>query len=106
MRFIAFIVVILTVAPYSANSQEVAPHQYTMLPADARFAIVQSQLAAKWTFRLDRFSGEVFQLVKTFDDSNVWEQMEVVGLPRVSTPLRPHFQIFTSGSPARHTFRL
>ena len=29
-------------------------HQHTVAPSNARFEIVQSELAAKWTFRLDR----------------------------------------------------
>ena len=38
----------------------------TLQPADGRFEIVQSPLAAKWTFRLDRHTGQVDQLVKDF----------------------------------------
>ena len=36
-----------------------SPHQYTSLPSAARFEILQSSLAAKWTFRLDRYYGRV-----------------------------------------------
>jgi hypothetical protein len=65
---------------------------------------VQSQLAAKWTFRLDRYLGRVWQLVKTNVDDNAWEEMPVMGLPKGQSAMRPHFQIFTSGLAARHTF--
>jgi len=81
-----------------------SPHQLTSPPSTARFEIVQSQLAAKLTFRLDRYSGHIWQLVKTSDDDNSWEEMPVLGLPKGQTTSRPHFQIFTSGLAARHTF--
>jgi hypothetical protein len=78
-------------------------HQQSTPPVDARYEIVQSQLAAKWTFRLDRFTGRVSQLVKNSDDDSTWERMEIIGLPAI-TPARARFQIFTSGLAARYTF--
>lgn len=106
MKILFFVVVILSVTPYPVSSQGVSPHQATTPPPDTRFEIVQSQLAAKWTFRLDRFTGQVSQLVKTLDERNAWEPMEVIDLPIVFKPLKPRFQIFTSGLAARHTFLL
>ena len=78
-------------------------HQRTTTPPEARFEIVQSQVTAMWTFRLDRFTGNVAQLVQTADNGSAWEAMEVVGLPR-TPPSRARFQLFTSGIAARHTF--
>ena len=86
----------------SARSNDV--HQATTPPSDARFEIIQSQLAAKWTFRLDRYTGRVYQLVKTRDDRYTWESMPVEGIPDISKPNSPKFVIFTSGLAARHTF--
>jgi hypothetical protein len=79
-------------------------HQQTVAPTNARFEIVQSELAAKWTFRLDRFSGHVAQLTRTKDGDMTWEDTPVIGLPQISSPLRARFQIFTSGLAAIHTF--
>lgn len=79
-------------------------HQQTTLPVGARFEVLQSELAAKWTFRLDRFTGHVAQLVRTQDDDNTWEEMRVIGLPAVSAPSRPRFQLFASGLAARYMF--
>ena len=88
-----------------ASAQEPSDiHQKTTLPANARFEIVQSQLSARWTFRLDRFTGQVAHLVRTQGDDTTWEEMMVDGLPAISEPTRPRFQIFTSGLAARHTF--
>jgi len=107
MRCVAMILAILAALPASVPAQEVShSHQQTTAPVNARFEIVQSQLAARWTFLLDRFTGGVAQLVKTKDEDNTWENMEVIGLPTRSTPSKPHFQIFTSGLAARHTFLL
>jgi hypothetical protein len=81
-------------------------HQMTASPSNARFQIVQSELAAKWTFRLDRFTGQVDQLVRTKQGDNAWESMPVQALPAVLSPAKAHFQLFTSGLAARHTFLL
>ena len=72
----------------------------------ARFEILQSELASRWTFRLDRFTGRVAQLVKTKDDDNTWEDMEVLERPSISTPSRARFQLFTSGLAARYTLMI
>jgi hypothetical protein len=58
----------------------------------------------KWTFRLDRFTGHVDQLVSTKDNDDRWEDMDVMELETARPPLRSHFQIFTSGIAAKHTF--
>lgn len=81
-------------------------HQHTSPNPGGRFEIVQSPLAAKWTFRLDRYAGRVWQLVRTKDEDNAWEEMVVFGLAKLQSPSRPRFQIFTSGIAARHTFLL
>jgi len=82
------------------------PHDRTSAPPNASFEIVQSQIAARWTFRLDRFTGRVAQLsVDAADDSVVsWWDTPVVGLPQLENPTRARFQLFTSGIAAKHTF--
>lgn len=95
-------------APIFADDLPTNVHQQTNAPTNARFEIVQSQLAAKFTFRLDKFTGHVAMLVKTSEDENIsedtWEDMHVYGLPPNVKSSRPHFQIFTSGLAACHTF--
>lgn len=92
----------------SASAQESAKpvHQQTTPPANARFEIVQSTLAARLSFRLDRYTGQVWQLVKTKDDDTAWEETPVRGIVRGEKSTRPRYQIFTSGFAARHTFLL
>jgi hypothetical protein len=80
------------------------PHQHTSPPTNARFEVLQSSLAAKWTFRLDRYTGRIWQLVKTKDDDPKWEEMPVLERPASQAAGKPRFQLFTSGLAARHTF--
>jgi hypothetical protein len=78
-------------------------HQSTIAPSDARFAIVQSELAAKWTFRLDRVTGHVAQLVHTKEGDSAWEDMKVIDIRPTANSSRAHYQIFTSGLAAKWT---
>ena len=86
-----------------AQSYLIYGHQMTSTPSDARFEIIQSELAAKWTFRLDRYTGSVDQLVRTRSDRYAWEKMPVTGLPKINNPNKPRFIIFTSGIAVRYT---
>ena len=81
-------------------------HQQTSSIPGARFEIIQSSLAAKWTFRLDRYTGRVWQLVTTKDEDNAWEEMLVFDIPKLQAATRPRFQLFSSGLASRHTFLL
>jgi hypothetical protein len=80
------------------------PAQQTSAIYGGRYEILQSPLVAKWTFRLDKYAGRVWQLVHTKDDDSKWEEMPVYDPVAVPTPNRPRFQMFTSGLAARHTF--
>jgi hypothetical protein len=90
---------------FAAHGQETPIHNQTVAPALARYEIAQAQTAAKWTFRLDRFTGQVSQLVRARSGGTAWEGMRVIGILAESTnPARPHFQLFLSGLAAKHTF--
>jgi hypothetical protein len=83
---------------------EINNHQKTTIPSNGRYEIIQSSLAAKFTFRLDRYTGRIAQLVKADSGGVTWESMEIKGLPVLKNPPHPRFQMFTSGLAARHTF--
>jgi len=101
----AFFVFVLCGFANTAFASDVSDiHQATTQTSNARFEIVQSQLSAKWTFRLDRYTGHIHQLVRTRDDGVTWEPMLVEKIPNISNPNRARFVIFTSGLAARHTF--
>lgn len=98
----------LVQAPLLAVAQDSGPsiHQMTTTPANARFEIVHSPLAAKWTFRLNRYTGHVDQLVKTASGGSAWEAMTVIDPLKVDGTSGPRFVLFTSGLAAKFTFLL
>ena len=105
MKKIALVFYLISCNAFAADVEVVTrSHQSTTALPNSRFEIVQSTLAAKWTFRVDKFTGRVWQLVKTQDDDNTWEEMQVLEKPTVQTPNRSRFQLFTSAIAARHTF--
>lgn len=88
-----------------AQEDSQAQHQATASPPNGRYEILQSALAARWTFRLDRYSGQVYQLVTTSDGDFTWEEMRVIDRLPVATA-RPRFQLFSSGIAAKFTFMM
>ena len=95
-------------APAAAGAQrpEVVEHQRSAAPADARFEVVQSALAARSTYRIDKHLGTVSQLVMAEDSTLSWEEIpraaHPAGDPRV--PGRVNYQLFVSGLANRFTF--
>lgn len=107
MKSLVVVLLLLAGNVTAAGSDYPSPaHEHTSPVQGSRFEVMQSPLAAKWTFRLDRFTGRVWLLVKNKDDDNMWEEMTVLDLPKAQGPPRPRFQLFTSGLAARHTFML
>jgi hypothetical protein len=106
MRTCTFVLLTLTWLAVPAYSQDNPSdvHQATVPPVGARFEIIQSELAAKWTFKLDRFTGRVFQFVKTKGGDSAWQETEVIGLRFDQQATKAKYQIFTSGIAARYTF--
>jgi hypothetical protein len=102
----SLVTLVLAALSFASQAQErgTPPHSSTTIPPSARYEIVQSQLAAKWTFRLDRVCGQVTQLVKSKDDDVTWENMGVIGLPKCVVDGKPRYQLFSSALAARHTF--
>jgi hypothetical protein len=97
---------VLLICKIAFSQGATSDHRSTSVPPGSRFEIVQSQLAAKWTFRLDKYTGRVYQLVKDSEEKTSWQAMDVDQLPKIANPIKPRFQIFTSGLAARHTFLL
>ena len=72
-------------------------HYKTAAPDNARYEIVQSEIAARWLFKLDRYTGQVYQLIQTPDGEVHWVEMFVWERPEVKKPLTARFQLFVSG---------
>jgi hypothetical protein len=84
-------------------SQDRRPAALSSPITNGRFEIVQSPMAAQYTFKLDRVRGQVWQHVESKGES-LWEPMLVVPPPDVSTGTLPRFQIMLSGIVARDSF--
>ncbi|MDY6903962.1 MAG: hypothetical protein SWH61_04675 [Thermodesulfobacteriota bacterium] len=91
-----------------AEEKEIPPgnHQSTAPPEDARYEIVQSQLAVKWTFKLDRYTGKIYQLAATEEGLAIWGEMLVWDAPDHKAGKKPRYQIMTSGLTTAHSFLL
>jgi hypothetical protein len=108
MRFSLSLAIALLLQPlFSTRGQVINNNnQSSAGPADARFEIVQSNIAVKFTVRLDRYSGNVDELV--VDDSGElnWRPMNRVhhSLKDSILPEKVNYQIFTSGVALKSTF--
>ena len=70
----------------------------------SRYEIIQSELAARNTFRVDKFCGAVAELVVDEAGINHWQNMPIETQPACQNDGHPHYQLFTSGLAARFTF--
>jgi hypothetical protein len=87
-----------------AQDRDPVAHSSTTISSQARYEIVQSSLAARWTFRVDRVCGNIGQLATTASEGVTWEPMFVSGQPRCTPDGKIRYQLFSSGLAARHTF--
>ena len=106
MKKLLFIAITSMTSVTIAQTRDVNIHTSTTVGNQSRYEIVQSTLAARLTFRLDKFCGNIGQLVTTKTDGVTWEQMLVVGLPKCQSDGKIRYQLFTSGIAARHTYLL
>ena len=61
MRYRLLLCVTLCISIRLFAQQDPTPiHSITTVPPTARFEIVQSTIAARWLFRLDRQTGKIF----------------------------------------------
>ena len=76
----------------------------TTLGANARYEIVQSELAAKVTLRVDRVCGNVYQMVATTGGDNLWQLIPMANKPTCPADGRIRYQLFSSGLSVRYTY--
>ena len=103
IRILLFLVATISQLTF-AQSKDTNIHASTTIGPQTRFEIVQSTLAAKWTFRVDKSCGIISQLVITKSDGTAWQPMPVIGLPKCPNDGEIRYQLFSSGLAARHTF--
>lgn len=106
---IAMLLAVISIAPLTPVLAQLDWHPaYTSsaVPPGARFQIVQSELGARFTFRLDSWTGTVSLMTMRDDSSLAWEQMRRLVNPSPDTQLpgRPNYLLFLSGLGNRYTF--
>ena len=70
---------------------------------NARFEVIQSPIARKYTFFLDKVEGKVYQLVQTRKGGDAWEEMTIYPKDNL-TYTEPTYQIFIGGFAAADMF--
>lgn len=96
MRRIGVLTAILFFLPCLAAGQEPQPIQTSTLPSDARYEIIETSPASKWTLKLDRVTGNIEHLVTGKSGSLVWEKMRVLPHPKAVNLVKPHYQVLVS----------
>lgn len=71
----------------------------------ARYEIVQNPIARKYTFKLDKYTGNISQMVKMSDDEVGWESMLIISQDTVKYD-EPVYQIVMGGYSVADTFLL
>lgn len=85
-------------------TQEVKHHQFSNAPETSRFQIVQSEIGARLTFNIDKYTGKVFLLVEGIEGLT-WQLINAEKQEFDQTnPNQVNYQIFTSGLGVRLTF--
>ena len=98
MRTTAVVCVVGICHVVPVKGQHIPINQSTTAPPQARFEILQTEPTVGSTFRLDRWTGRVDELVATKAREPVWQEMDVPGRPEVLVPGSPRFRLFTSDS--------
>jgi hypothetical protein len=70
---------------------------------NARFEVIQSPIARRYTFFLDKVEGKVYQLVQTPTGGDSWQEMTVYPKDN-QTYTEPTYQLFIGGFAAADMF--
>jgi hypothetical protein len=93
---------------FSQSPVDIYINQSSKIPEDARYEIVQSTINARGTFKLDRFTGKVYQFVMNEDSTNRWQEIPRTFNPKDGATVKgkPNYQLFLSGLTRRFDFLL
>ena len=98
--------IIFSLPVFSQEEFQFSTNQKTEIPLDARFELIQSTLAAKGTYKFDRFKGDVYVFVVREDSTNTWEKMvrEENFMDFGQTKDHVNYQLFLSGLAFKFSF--
>ncbi len=72
-----------------------------------RYEILQSQIKRSNTFKLDKFTGQIFVFVSTKNDKVAWQEVpKNSGILDTTVSDRINYQLFMGGTMARDCFLL
>lgn len=104
MRFIIGLLIV-SVGSAAAHAAEHQSAVSSTLGTTARYQIVQSELAARYTYRIDRVCGSIWQMVNDSSKNELWwSPLEVRDKPACTADGRARYQFFSSGIAVRDTF--
>ncbi len=105
MKNIIYILFIL--ATMNMVGQSSTNHQFSSVPDTSRFEIVQSEQGARYTFKLDKYTGRTYQAVGAENGDLVWQEIEWnYSFTEDENPDIVNFQLMLSGLGARYTFMI
>jgi hypothetical protein len=95
-----------SIGPPSVTSQK------TGVPADARFEIIQTNSNIRTTLKLDKYTGDVYELVRNKDlvrakdEDYAWAKIRRLSHPldKTESPGEVNYQIITTSVGLRYTF--
>ena len=103
MRKLTLLMMLALMPLFAMAADEDKDAQKTSAP-DGRFEIVQSQILRSNTFRLDKYTGDVYQFIMK-DTWYTWEKITRQGASKDTTPATQiNYQLFLGGMQARDAF--
>jgi len=99
-----FLALILASLTYQGWSQ-VYSHQLSNAPETVRYQIVQSERGVRDTYKIDKYTGEVYLLVMSEKEELTWQLMPTEEhFQDMTLPDQVNYQVFISGLGPRSTF--
>lgn len=102
------IILLFTLFLFSLTSSAIENQQAVKTSTEGgRYELVQSEIARRYFFKLDKFTGDVYQLVVKRNGDKTWEKMMVVGLSIDTIKENTiNFQIFMGGTAISDCFMI
>ena len=105
MKYLITVLLILLAPSIASSSDKYPNNQISTVPNSVRFEIVQSLLAVKGTFKIDKFTGNVFQLQVDSDGQKFWKKINKEFIKgEVIKKNNVNYQIFSSGIAMKFTY--
>ena len=100
-KYLLFLFITLSLSAMAQKHNAV-----TTNTTSGRFEIVQSKLLRSLTFKLDKYTGNIFMYDETISDSTVWFQIprEIIETDTVPCENQINYQLYLGGYIARDCF--